>query len=972
MLRLETFGGLSLSDGTRARVTTQRRRLALLALLGVAGERGLSRDKLIGCLWPESTSHGAHHSLEQLLYTLRRQLDDAIFVGTDPLALSSAVITCDVSAFEAALARGAPAEAVALYRAPFLDGFFLTEAPEFESWVEGERARFARQYAGALEHLAESARRTHAYGAEVEWRRKLATLDPLSAQRAVQFMRALAAAGDRASAMQHARTYESLVRVELGADPDPAIAAFAAELRTAGGPVPVGARVADEPSRSSPTLASDDVPVDSPMRVPPYRRWRVLGLGVAGALVAMLALTLIVRAQRRHALDEGGTVPTIVIAPFRVAGGDSSLGYLREGMIDLLATALTGEGGPRAVDPRTTLAAWRQDVRSTAIDPPTDEALRIAKRMGAGQVLLGEVVGTPGALILTATVYRVRDGGISTRTSVQGSQDSLPALVEALAGRVLAGEAREAPHRLAAALSASLPALRAYLDGQIAYRGGRYRNAVEHFDEALRRDSTFAIAGLGLAMSVGWTPEPEDDDRGKALAWGLRDRLSAKDRAILIARIGPRYPATSSAREFIEASERAVSLAPDRAESWFWLGDWQFHQGAQAGDVHGWSRAAVAFRRAVELDSSVAGPLGHLAELAVLSGDTGEARRLGSLFVRADSNSDLADFIRWRVAVGTGDSRTLASLRQRFARMRPSSLLHMLATMQFDGVDLEDADVVASILRRGSLPPSDRETATEALWDLALNRGRPLEALAAGQAWREHRRSADHLHSQRVIEDALFGDGDSSAAEVASRALMRAAPAVVAANAGRPEAFADACTAGLWHASHGQRAEVRTAITLLRSAAMPREAAGIVAESEYCAELLDAMVSAPEQRPGAFVAMRRVDSLARTGPASFPASWPGAENLVIARLLEARGDVRAALQVVRRRIYGGLHPTRFLTSFLQEEGRLAAVTGDTAGAIRAYGHYLALRSDPEATRRAETERVRLALARLAGRARSNR
>jgi hypothetical protein len=36
-------------------------------------------------------------------------------------------------------------------------------------------------------------------------------------------------------------------------------------------------------------------------------------------------------------------------------------------------------------------------------------------------------------------------------------------------------------------------------------------------------------------------------------------------------------------------------------------------------------------------------------------------------------------------------------------------------------------------------------------------------------------------------------------------------------------------------------------------------------------------------------------------------------------------------------------PTWYLSTFLREEGRLAALTGDTAGAIRAYQHYLALR-----------------------------
>jgi DNA-binding SARP family transcriptional activator len=55
VLRLRTFGGLSLESdhGPIRGAGGQRRRLGLLAVLAEAGERGLTRDKLIGLLWPE-------------------------------------------------------------------------------------------------------------------------------------------------------------------------------------------------------------------------------------------------------------------------------------------------------------------------------------------------------------------------------------------------------------------------------------------------------------------------------------------------------------------------------------------------------------------------------------------------------------------------------------------------------------------------------------------------------------------------------------------------------------------------------------------------------------------------------------------------------------------------------------------------------------------------------------------------------
>jgi hypothetical protein len=49
---------------------------------------------------------------------------------------------------------------------------------------------------------------------------------------------------------------------------------------------------------------------------------------------------------------------------------------------------------------------------------------------------------------------------------------------------------------------------------------------------------------------------------------------------------------------------------------------------------------------------------------------------------------------------------------------------------------------------------------------------------------------------------------------------------------------------------------------------------------------------------------------------------------------------------------------------LREEGRLAALAGDREGAIRAYRHYLALRSEPEPAVRDQVAAVRGELRRL--------
>ena len=126
MLRLNVFGGVALLDESGAAVVTQRRRLAVLTLLASAGERGLTREKLSGLLWPDSPAENARHSLQQLLYYLRQATKEELFLGTDPIRLNPELIGSDLADFESALARGDFAEAVSLYQGQLLDGFFLS------------------------------------------------------------------------------------------------------------------------------------------------------------------------------------------------------------------------------------------------------------------------------------------------------------------------------------------------------------------------------------------------------------------------------------------------------------------------------------------------------------------------------------------------------------------------------------------------------------------------------------------------------------------------------------------------------------------------------------------------------------------------------------------------------------------------------------------------------------------------------
>lgn len=234
MLRVQTFGGLTLvvEDAPVTGVLTQRRRLALLALLAVAGERGVSRDKVVGYLWPESEAAKAQHGLSQLLYAQRKAFaPHELFLGHKTVRLNPAVAWSDVREFEDALDRGAPAEAVPHYAGPFLDGFFLRDAPEFERWVDVQRERLAGRMRAACRSLATAARAGGDHAAAADWWRRAAAVDPLDSQVAIEVIQELTALGNRAAALAHAESHVERLRRELGVNPDARMQALIERLR---------------------------------------------------------------------------------------------------------------------------------------------------------------------------------------------------------------------------------------------------------------------------------------------------------------------------------------------------------------------------------------------------------------------------------------------------------------------------------------------------------------------------------------------------------------------------------------------------------------------------------------------------------------------------------------------------------------------------------------------------------------------
>jgi TolB-like protein/DNA-binding SARP family transcriptional activator/Tfp pilus assembly protein PilF len=598
MLYLRAFGGLSLEDGGRPIVgaATQRARLALLALLATAGDRGVSRDRVLALFWPDKDVEHARAALRQALYTLRRDAGEPdLILGTAELALNRDIVGGDILEFDAALGAGNLEAAIDLYRGALLDGLYLRDVPEFERWAERERDRRLQQYRAALEQLATAAAAREDFQLACAWWERLVASDPLSATFAVALMKALVRAGDHSAALQHARDHERAVRAELDVAPDPSVVAVVRDIRAGLAARPRGERVGPTVPASATVSA---IEVDSlapeptiPKSRPRRRGVRLALLGAAAAVV--LSATLVLSHGARQA--SGRTDPAyrrtaIAVLPFQNLSIDPSHAYFAAGLHDELLTQLSKVAGLKVTS--------RQSVMGYA---GTHTALkRIASELEVGSVVEASVQVVGNRLRVTVQLIDASTDAHLWSEHYDRTLDDALSIESEVARQIVAAVGAalsDAETRALAAARATDPeAYLLYLQGRI-YHTRRFAlsppdlDIAQHFYErALRLDSSFALAHAALSELHGL------------------EYITRYDRS------------PSRAVHQREEAAAALRLAPDLPEAHRAMGSWHYHARgdyaralaelriAVAGlpnDVEVWARLGQVTRRKGDWNESV-------------------------------------------------------------------------------------------------------------------------------------------------------------------------------------------------------------------------------------------------------------------------------------------------------------------------------------------------------------------------------
>jgi len=923
------------SDGERL---SQPRALALLACLGAAGPDGCTRDRLVGLFWPDLDTRHARHALSVQLHQIRRALETrALLTHGDFIRLNPDVVATDLVAFREAIAQADLEQAASLYRGPFLEGFHLTGAAEFERWMEDERQRLAVQCLDVLESLANRAEKAGHPAEAIAWWQRAAHHDPFNSRVALACARALAATGDRGNGVQFLREHARRLRTDLEIEPDqnvldaissgdfgvgPDFSGRSPQPDPAATPAPGTAPMAPRSPSSqerSGLAQLDELEVapalDRPEEVPVarHRPWR--GRVALLAAMAVLALVGVMAVRARHA--QGRDTGRIVILPTEGPGLDTTIAVLVSSHL------------------HAAMAEWPSF--GPASSPAT--AGTTAGRFPVRLALTSRVMPVAGGIELHASLADASNGAPLAAASVTGALDNLRASAEHLLIDLFARAYHLPEDRIAELDSFGPAAARLYVQAA----GSEPPERTRLLYEALARDGSFAPAAVALLES---SPDYYSQQRGDEwepiaeTAWRQRSRLSPADRAYVEAKVGWRFIPAYTAARHVAAWERAAEIAPDRLAHWHGLAFACYRWCSELRQD--WRDRALRLHDELLLrgDQTL---VEHALEVAFLAGDTVRMRRY------ADLLPDEARYGRWLVANGLGRERESAQLRRlmergEFLNMRVGNM----ATLT--GIGLEDAETIA---RQDANSGSVYQLKAQVV---ARERGRHAEYRSLRDKMFQLEETTDRydvfLAHLTIWEWAYFDEPEADSVLDRHERLLSE---IIASGSRRgPDTLAVAhCARAQLRLRRGDPDGVAEAVAHLSRDPEARDQA----VSRMCApflELLSArggdpdMINRATRRLNDAVSDRPLDLATGGGMINVEIMLAGAINLELARTYLVLGSPEVGLEAVGRRPYRadlwslfGFH-----NEFLLEEARLLAAAGLKGAALDRYDRYFRLRPEP--------------------------
>ena len=341
----------------------------------------------------------------------------------------------------------------------------------------------------------------------------------------------------------------------------------------------------------------------------------------------------------------------VAVLPFRVLGDQSSLGYVADGLVEAMSAKLFQLKDVRLA---SSTAAAKTD--------PKAPLSQVGKELGVNLIVHGTVQGSGDHLRVTVNLENLAENRLVWSKEFAGVTGDLltiedqmyTQLVDALAVKPSNAElARATAHP-----TQNMEAYDSYLRGRNLLRGqqdlSNVRSAIGFFEQALKKDSGFALAYAGVAdASLIMYRETKDNVwSAKALGAAEQARALSEDQPEIHLALGSVYRSSGRTAEAIVELKRALELAPNSDEAYRRLATAylaggrsdeaiQAYQKAVEMNPYYWvnhnvlgnayyqladyGKAAESYRRVIELDPNNPYAYNNLGAVLVQSGKFREA-----------------------------------------------------------------------------------------------------------------------------------------------------------------------------------------------------------------------------------------------------------------------------------------------------------------------------------------------------------
>ncbi|MBV9039022.1 MAG: winged helix-turn-helix domain-containing protein, partial [Acidobacteriaceae bacterium] len=347
-----------------------------------------------------------------------------------------------------------------------------------------------------------------------------------------------------------------------------------------------------EPKISPPQEISDpgaavlpDGPAEKSFAPTRLKRWFT-----AAAVITVFVVGFALYRSAKN--TERPAIKSLAVLPLENLSGDPRQEYLADGMTEELIGRLAGIHDLRVIS-RTSVMRFKDAKLSVP---------EIARTLGVDALVEGSVIREGGRVRVHAQLIRgATDEHFWSETYDRAIGDVLALqsdVAQAIAERVEVTVTGQEHSRLVAARHVSPEVYESYLKGQFGAHNNRaeLEESISYFEEAIRKDPTFAPAYLGVArayqnLSRILVGAPPGEMRPKSMLAAQRalelDPELAEAHAILAAGYQRLYQWSEAEAEY----RQALQLGPNDAAAHTGFADWLLCQG-RLEEALAWARRA--------------------------------------------------------------------------------------------------------------------------------------------------------------------------------------------------------------------------------------------------------------------------------------------------------------------------------------------------------------------------------------------